>query len=166
MALSEDQRALLSLLVGGQTYEGVAEVLGISPAEVKIKAREAADALEREPDGDFSPEAVRSRLEGLDRPGSAAPPNPAAAEVPRDRRGWALWLALAAAVALAIVVVAVTRGGGSGGGDESPQPTGGGQEEAVPVKLTPVNGSRASGTVTITRVVDQPAVDIAIRGLA
>ena len=35
MALSEDQRALLRLLLAGDTYERVAEVLGTSAGEVR-----------------------------------------------------------------------------------------------------------------------------------
>ena len=42
MALSEDQRALLRLLLAGDTYEHVADVLGSSADEVRGRAHEAA----------------------------------------------------------------------------------------------------------------------------
>ena len=162
MALSEDQRALLRLLVGGESYEHVAELLGTTPEEVRSQAHQAASSLEREPVDDFTAEAVRARLEALDHPEAAPHPAAHAGEPPRDLRRWALWAALGAAIALAVVVVAVA---GGGGGDESTQTVTGGQEEAVPIRLAPVNGSRASGNITIIRVVDQPAVDLEIRGL-
>jgi hypothetical protein len=65
---------------------------------------------------------------------------------------------------LAVVLLVVAIGGGGGGGDETTT-SGGGQEEAVPVRLTPVGDSRASGGLTIVRIADQPAVDLDIRGL-
>ena len=36
----------------------------------------------------------------------------------------------------------------------------------MPVRLSPVGGSHASGGLTIVRVADQPAVDLDIRGLS
>jgi hypothetical protein len=35
----------------------------------------------------------------------------------------------------------------------------------VPIKLSPVGGSGASGSIAVVRVADQPAVDLALRGL-
>jgi len=35
----------------------------------------------------------------------------------------------------------------------------------VPIRLTPVGGSRARGMISVVRVADQPAVDLAIAGL-
>jgi sigma-70-like protein len=163
MALSEDQRALLRLLVGGESYEHVAELLGTTPADVRSRAHQAASSLEDDSGDDLPAERVRDTLDALDHPDAASHPAAHAAEPRRDFRRWALWAAVAAAIALAVVVVAVA--GGGGGGDESSQTVTGGQEEAVPIRLAPVNGSRASGNITIIRVVDQPAVDLEIRGL-
>jgi len=170
MALSEDQRALLRLLLAGDTYERVAEILGTAPEEVRSRARGAAEVLERQADPEFDARAVRERLDALDGAGSggtegagAASATPAAAtRPPRDVRRLVLWGALGLAVVVALVVVAIARHGGSG---NDTAPSGGAQEEAVPVALAPVNGSRASGGITIIRVADQPAVDLAIRGL-
>jgi hypothetical protein len=66
-------------------------------------------------------------------------------------------------VLLVVLVVVTFAGGGSGGEDTST--VGGAQEDAIPVRLTPVGGSKASGGLTIVRVADQPVVDLAIRGL-
>ena len=55
MALSEDQRALLGLLLAGDTYERVAELLGTSADEVRKRAHEAADALEAQDDPEIPP---------------------------------------------------------------------------------------------------------------
>ena len=43
MALSEDQAALLRLLLAGDTYDRVAEVLGTTAADVKARAHAACD---------------------------------------------------------------------------------------------------------------------------
>jgi hypothetical protein len=166
MALSEAQRALLQLLVAGDTYERVAEVLGVGADEVRARAHDAASVLERDPSGDLSPEVVRRRLEALEgSQGGAEPPTSVAAPQGSPRRRWALWLAGGAAVlALAIVLVVVATSGGGGGGETSTQP--GDREDVVPIKLSPVGGSKASGMISVVRVADQPAVDLAIQGLA
>jgi hypothetical protein len=164
VALSEDQRALLRLLMAGDTYERVAQVLGTSVDDVRRRAHDAAAALEDEPDREMDAEAVRARLEALEGTAPGGPP-PAAAGQPRaDRRRLALWIVLGAA-ALVLLIVLLVVGGGSGGGGGDTTTAGGGQEEAVPVRLSPVNGSHASGGLTIIRIADQPAVDLDIRGL-
>lgn len=165
MTLSEDQRALLGLLLAGESYEHVAEVLGTNAADVRERAQRAAGALEREGDPEISPDAVGARLAALDGgPGAAT----ATAEVPAaaapDRRRSALWIILGAGALVLVVVLLVVASGG-GGGDQSTTTSSGAQEDAVPVRLTPVGGSGASGGLTIIRIADQPAVDLDIRGL-
>jgi hypothetical protein len=164
MALSEDQRALLRLLIAGDTYERVAEVLGTSVDDVRRRAHEAAGALEREKDPEIPAEAARERLEALeDGPGGRT--DPAAAAPPRnERRRLVLWMVIGGAAAVLLVVLLVV-GVGGGGGDDNTTTSGGGQEDAVPVRLTPVGGSHASGGLTIVRIADQPAVDLDIHGL-
>jgi hypothetical protein len=165
MALSEDQRALLELLLAGDTYERVAELLGETAAEVQAKAHDAASALEGAPAEDLSLQAVRERLDALEGSGAgAAPERVAAPPSGANGRRWALWIALGAA-ALAAVVVLVVIGTGGDGGDQT-TPTHADQEDVVPIKLSPVGGSRASGMISVVRVADQPAVDLAIQGLA
>jgi hypothetical protein len=162
MALSEDQRALLGLLLAGDTYERVAEVLGTNADDVRTRAHRAASGVEVDDDAEISPEAVRERLAVLDGH-REAPPEPTAP--PRaDRRRLALWIVAAGAGVVLIVVLLVVAIGG-GGDDETATPSGGGQEDAVPVRLTPVGGSHAGGGFTIVRVADQPVVDLDIRGL-
>ncbi len=164
MGLSEDQRALLNLLVGGDTYERIADVLGASPAEVRERAREAAAALEREPTPDLSPAIVAERLRARETGGTAARPSaPAPSVTPLRRRSAAVLVAGGALVLLA-VVLALTLLDGNGGDAPQPPPRQA-EEDAVVVELSPVGGSGASGTVTIARIEDQPAVDLEIAGL-
>jgi hypothetical protein len=164
MALSEDQRALLRLLLAGDTYERVAEMLGASADGVRGRAHEAAATLEKEPDPEIDAEAVRQRLEALEG-APAGEQGPAAAEPPlTERRRLALWI-LAGGAALVLLVVLLVVGIGGGGGGDNTTTAAGGQEEAVPVRLSPVGGSHASGGFTIIRIADQPAVDLDIRGL-
>jgi hypothetical protein len=165
MALSEDQRALLRLLIAGDTYERVAEVLGTSADDIRRRAHDAANALDQGPDPEMPAEAVRERLAALE--GDAgAQPVPATDEATQAaRRRWALWIVVGGAVAVLLVVLLVVGiGGGDSGGETST--VGGGQEDAVPITLSPVGGSKASGGLTIIRIADQPAVDLEIRGLA
>lgn len=165
MALSEDQRALLRLLVSGDTYEQVASVLGIDAAEVRTRAHDAARSLEEAPDREFPSDDVSARLEALEgRPGTVEAASPGATARGRERRPWVLWLAGGAIAVAAIVVLVVVIGGGDGGG-ESATATRSDQEDVVPIKLTPVAGSRATGMISVVRVADQPAVDLAIAGL-
>lgn len=165
MALSEDQRALLRLLLSGDTYEQVSSVLGIDAAEVRTRAHDAARSVEQAPDREFSPEDVSARLETIEgRPGAAEAASPRAAAQTGGRRPWALWLAGGAMAVAAIVVLVVLIGGGGGGG-ESSTATRSDREDVVPIKLTPVAGSRATGMVSLVRVADQPAIDLAIGGL-
>jgi hypothetical protein len=163
MALSEDQRALLGLLLAGDTYERVAQVLGTSPDEVRRRAHQAAGALGGESDPEISSESVRERLEALDG-GPAQDSAAVAAPAQDERRRTLLWIVLGGA-ALVLVVVLLVVGIGGGGEDEGTATLGGDQEEAVPVRLSPVGGSQASGELTIIRIADQPAVDLEIRGL-
>jgi hypothetical protein len=163
MALSEDQRALLGLLLAGETYEHVAEVLGASTADVRGRAHQAADVLDREDDPEMPPDAVRDRLAALEG-GSAAGTAPAAPAGGAGRGRVALWIVLGGA-ALVLVVVLLVVGIGGDGGDQSTTTSGSAQEDAVPVRLSPVGDSRASGGLTIIRIADQPAVDLDIRGL-
>jgi hypothetical protein len=164
MGLSEDQRALLRLLIAGDTYEQVADVLGTSPDMVRTRAREAVESLEREPDPELSTDAVRGRLDALESPPTetaVAPPSPAA-PAGGDRRRLALWLVVGGAALIALVVLLVV---GVGGGDDNTSTSGGAQEDVVPIRLTPVGGSSARGGLTIVRIGDQPAVDLDITGL-
>ena len=71
MALSEDQRALLGLLLAGDTYERVADVVGTSADEVRRRAYDAADELDAQDEPEFPTGAVTERLAALD--GAPAP---------------------------------------------------------------------------------------------
>jgi hypothetical protein len=164
MALSEDQRALLRLLLAGDTYEHVGEVLGTGAADVRRRAHEAAATLRSEPDPELPVGDVERRLDVLEGRQPAVPAPPAEGAT-ADRRRLAIWFGLGGAALLAVVVLIVVATSGGGGGGGSTGTTTGDQEDVVPVKLTPVGGSRASGSIAIARVGDQPVVDLAIRGL-
>ena len=164
MALSADQRALLRLLIAGDTYEQVAQVLGTSAEDVRGRAHQAANVLDAGEHPELPVDAVRERLaalEGTPGPDAGIAPAPSSRA---ERRPLGLWIVLGGA-ALVLVVVLLVVGLGGGGGDEQTTTSGGGQEEAVPVRLSPVGGSHASGGLTIVRVADQPVVDLDIRGL-
>jgi hypothetical protein len=163
MALSEDQRALLSLLIAGDDYDRVASMLGTSADDVRTRAHEAASALERGATPEMPPEAVRARLAALEGATVGQAVSPAVAPAQAGRRRWALWALAGGAAAVVLVVLLVV--GIGGGGDDGTTSTAGGQEDVVPIRLTPVGGSHASGGLTIIRVGDQPAVDLEIRGL-
>ena len=156
MALSSDQRALLRLLLAGDDYEQVADVLGASEVEIRERAHAAAASLERERDSELPTDVVASRLRQLE---GGASPQPATAR-PGSR---VLWAVGAGAIAVLALVLALTvfSGDDDDGGVTPPVD----REEAVTVELTPVGGSRATGTVTIIRLADQPTLDLAIRGL-
>jgi hypothetical protein len=66
---------------------------------------------------------------------------------------------------VAVVVLVIAVGGGSGGDDGTTTATRSDQEDVVPIKLDPVGGSKAAGMISVVRVADQPAVDLAIAGL-
>jgi hypothetical protein len=164
MSLPEEQRALVQLLLTGDTYAGVSEVLGASPDEVRERAREALAELEREPDPELPTEALEARIRELDG-GEEATSDPSAPAGPlaSGRRRWGLWLAIGGAlIVIAVVLVVVSSGGGGDDGGTAPTSD---QEDAVPVRLSPVGGSSARGGITVIRVGDQPAVDLDIRGL-
>jgi hypothetical protein len=166
MALTEDQRALLGLLLGGDTYERIADVLGIDPGEVRSRAHEAAAALEEERTPDPSPKALRERLRVLEGgAGPAASPTsaPAPAAAVRSRRPVPL-LAAAGALVVLVVVLALTILDGDDGGESQAPPSD--EEDVVVVQLSPVGDSGARGSLTLARIGDQPAVDLDIRDLA
>jgi hypothetical protein len=164
MALSEDQRALLGLLLAGDTYERVADLLGTIPDDVRSRAHEAADVLAGENDPELSPDAVRARLEALEGGTQEQQPEVAPPSMDDGRRRTLLWIVAGGAVLVAVVVLLVVGiEGGDGNGNTTTAADA--EEEAVPVRLSPVGGSRASGGLTIIRIADQPAVDLEIQGL-
>jgi hypothetical protein len=165
MALSEDQRALLRLLLTGDTYEQVAEVLGTNTSAVRDRAREAVTSLEREGAEPDLAEAARKRLEELESGAAPAPAAPETEVAPEHSGGLPplAWVTIAGALIALVVAFVVVQAG-----DESSEPTPASpqsQEDVVEVKLDPVGGSGASGTARIVRVADLPAIDVDISGL-
>jgi Anti-sigma-K factor rskA len=165
MSLTEDQRALLRLLLAGDGYAQIAEVMGTSSAEVRARAYEAADRMSPETLDGRTVEDVRDRLFSLNGLDSAAEvASPASREAAPRHYPRALWLAVAAAAVVLAVVVVLTQAGGDE--NEEPQTTASDQEDIINIELRPVGGSQASGTAAIVRVEDLPAVDLDARGLA
>lgn len=165
MPLTQDQRALLRLLLAGDNYEQIAAVLGASPTELQARAHEAAGSMEEETLDGRSEKDVRERLRTLD--GASSTVDAPGPERPFQRRRAvprALWPAVAAAVVVVVAVLGYTQLGGEGG--DEPQVTAQDQEDVVSIKLIPVGRSQASGTVAIVRVADLPAIDLDVRGLA
>ncbi len=165
MALSEDQRALLRLLVGGDTEEHVADLLGTSPSDVRDRAGQAVAELERSGEDPELANAARQRLHELERgPVAEAASSPDQAPATRERRLPRLaWITIGGALAVLVVAFLVVQLGGDSN-DSSPAPPRD-QEDVIEVQLEPVAGSGASGTARIVRVEDLPALDVAISGL-
>jgi Anti-sigma-K factor rskA len=167
MPLSEDQRALLRLLIDGDDYAEVGAVLGTGPEEVRARARDAADQLERDGDDPELSAAARERLDQLEGRTTGADPGAAAEAAPAERRAprltRAAWITIGAVLAaLAIALVVVLSGGDSG----DPAPSGPDvQEEVVSIELEPASGETARGTAQLVRVSDLPAIDIDVSGL-
>jgi len=166
MPLSEDQRALLRLLLGGDSYEQVAAVLGTSASEVRDRAERAAAELERSGEDPGLAEASRRRLRDLEH-GPAAEGAPSqVAPASADRRGLPrlAWITIAGALAALVIAFVVVQLGGDSE-EPSPSPTSA-EEDVIEVKLDPVGGSGASGTAAIVRIEDLPAIDVSVSGLA
>jgi hypothetical protein len=167
MPLSEDQRALLRLLAGGDTYEHVAGLLGTSPSDVRDRAGEAVAELERSGEDPELAEAAGVRLRELEE-GPAARPAPSEGETPAtDRRGLPrlAWVTIGAALAALVVAFAVVLLGGDSDDSPSSAPPRD-QEDVIEIELEPVGGSGASGSAAIVRVADRPAIDVNVSGLA
>jgi hypothetical protein len=163
MALSEDQRALLRLLLDGEDYDAIGSLLGEGPDAVRERAHEALAAA-----GESDPplaDAVRERLLRLD---GAEPTDAAEApsRVNSPSRRLALWLPLTVgAVALAVIVLVAS---GAFDGDSPPEPSsapGPDREDVVVIALKPVGGASAKGSARLIRIDDLPTLDIDVTGL-
>jgi hypothetical protein len=82
MGLSDDQKALLRLLAGGQGYEDIAALLGTSVDEVKAKATAAVEQLEAEGIPAPTLPGAPTRPAADPAPPSDPPPPPAPPPVP------------------------------------------------------------------------------------
>ena len=162
MALSEDQRALLRLLLDGEDYESIGALLGEDPAVVRDRAHGALAASGAE-DPPLAT-AVRDRIADLD----GTPPAEIVDSSQRQprRRRLALWLPLAIAAVAVAAIVLVVGGVFEGDSEDSPAPPPtAAQEDVVVIPLKPVAGASAKGSARIIRIEDLPALDIDVIGL-
>lgn len=164
MPVTEDQRALLRLLIDGSDYTEIAELLGVSASEVRSRAAEALAGVEREGADSELAAAAKARIGQLESGEPGRPVQaPAASRGPR-RFGPSTWLLIGGVVALAVVLIVVLSSGGSD--QSSATSSQSAQEDVVTINFAPVGGSHAHGTARIVRVADRPAVDFEIAGLA
>ena len=159
MALSEDQRALMRLLLEGEDYGSIATLLGDEPEAVRERAHRARDEV-----GTDEPklaEAITHRVAQLDGIESEAP------RVPRSRRPrLSVWLPLAiGVVALAVIAVVVSGVFDSDSSPSSSSAPAPDREDVVVIKLNPVGGASAKGEARLLRIEDLPALDVDVVGL-
>jgi hypothetical protein len=151
VGLSGDQKALLRLLAQReQGYDDVAALMGLSVDEVRVRVKDALDAVEREggevPAAPVKAKAPAAKPEAPVTKEPAAPepvktpeskpaakavnraPTPAAAtkrqsgsKLPKERRVWAI----AGGLGLVIVVILLLATGVIGGGDSDSDPNAG-----------------------------------------
>ena len=158
MAVGDDQRALLRLLVSGEDYESIAGLMGVSASEVRRRAH-AAIADTGSLDSELA-EASRRRIAELD----GQPQAEVAAAPSPGRRRMPVWAPIGAgAVILAVILVLVLGGGGEDGGT-----TGLSQEQeqlGEEIRLLPTSEPGARGIARIVSISDLPALDLAVSGL-
>src|SRR5687768_9931422 len=135
MPLSEDQRALLRLLLGGDTYEQVAAMLGTSASDVRDRAEGAAAELESSGEDPELAEAARLRLRELEHGPAASLAASVSASAPAERRGLPrlAWITIAGALAALVVTFVVVQLGGDSD-EPSPAPPSA-QEDVVEITL-------------------------------
>ena len=165
MALSEDQRALLRLLLDGEDYESIATLLGDEPDAIRERAHAAlaaSDSDERQ-----LSVAVRDRIAQLDgTPSDGTPPDQVADEpTGSGSRRLALWIPLGVALVAVTAIVLVVSGVFEGDSPDSPAPPPGPDEDVVVIPMKPVAGASAKGSARIIRIEDLPALDIDVIGL-
>jgi hypothetical protein len=165
MGLSEDQKALLRLLAGGQGYDDIAALMGASVDEVQAKAQGAVEQLESEgipaptlpggparaavepaPEPTSEPKVApepKAKPTPAPKPAPVKSPPPAAASRPAGRPGLKMPSGSGARAAIvgglivvALIVVIVIVSGGGGGDDSTASGT------------TTGNGSEAKETLT------------------
>jgi hypothetical protein len=144
VGLSGDQKALLRLLAQReQGYEDIASLMGLSVEEVRVRVKDALDAIEREggeappapaePPPASAPEkkpepAAEKAPERKPRPASPAPdvppraaaakqPRPQRSALPKERRVLAIAGGLGAIVLVIVLLATGTIGGGDSGSD-------------------------------------------------
>jgi hypothetical protein len=183
VALSEEQRALLRLLLAGDSVSSIAALLGTDPSEVRSRADAALARLAEE-----DPEEARTTADRLRRVlaadeegaqptaavkptdaarGTGLPPRPGRS--PRVRDGNRRRLALRAVFALSALalIATVLVAGGFLSGSEEPTTSSGDDiaEDVVEIELTATGGGAAGGQARLIRVEDRPVLDFDLNRL-
>jgi len=179
MPLGDDQKAMLRLLAGGQSYEDIAALMGLSVDEVATKAKGAVAQLEAEgipapslPDapGGAAPKPAEPPAETPPAPVEKAPepqpaPEPAkepaakasppsspssTAAKPGDTNKLLAIGAGVAAIAIVVLLVLLLTGGDDDKGD----PTTASAGDTTSAEVTNANGEEPEPTMAVLKAVD------------
>jgi outer membrane biosynthesis protein TonB len=182
VGLSGDQKALLRLLAQReQGYDDVAALMGLSVDEVRVRVKDALDAVEREPGATEPapppPEPVAEKrpepaAEKAPAPKPKSPPPKAAAEkpatprpsLPKERRV----LAIAGGLGAIVLIIVLLATGAIGGGDDTgsgSDPAGSGSDPAATSELTKAEEAVANAK-DLTKAVLSPVDGSDAKGLA
>jgi hypothetical protein len=160
-----------------QGYDDVAALMGLSVDEVRVRVKDALDAVERE--GSEVPAAPVEAKAPESKPAPKAvnrAPTPAAAtkrqsgsKLPKERRVWAI----AGGLGLVIVVILLLATGVIGGGDSDSDPNAGdtvaqrqpGDEQITGAVLKPLDGGDAKGRAVLGKEGKAAAMIVEATGL-
>ena len=121
-------------------------MLGTSAHEVRERAHDAAAALRRAPQPGLSADQVEERLAVLEgRRGGACPIRRQSIRTDRSSAALPVARARSGRGGRRGRAIVVAGGGDGGGGSATATVSAGGREDVVPIRLTPVGGSEASG---------------------
>jgi hypothetical protein len=161
-----------------QGYDDVAALMGLSVDEVRVRVKDALDAVERE-GGEAAPAPVKAPKAPEPKPAiktkdPAPAPAPAAkkpsgSRLPKERRVWAIAGGLGVVVVVILLLATGVIGGGDSGSDSgSPdtvaqrQP---GDEQITGAVLKPLDGGDAKGRAVLGKEGKTAAMIVEATGL-
>jgi hypothetical protein len=182
VGLSGDQKALLRLLAQReQGYEDIAALMGLSVDEVRVRVKDALEAVEREggevPPLPPVPKEPPKAEEKAPKPAPAAKPEPTPAParrkpsggLPKERRV----LAIAGGLGVIVVVIVLLATGVLGGGDPDSGSNSGdtvaqrqpSDEQITGAVLKPLDGGDAKGRAVLGKEGKAAAMIVEATGL-
>jgi hypothetical protein len=193
VGLSGDQKALLRLLAQReQGYDDVAALMGLSVDEVRVRVKDALDAVERE-GGEATaapvevPKAAAEKPEAapmakqpnppesepaktsLSKPAAKTAKKPSGSKLPKERRVWAIAAGLGAVVVVILLLATGVIGGDDSGSDSEAgdtvaqrQP---GDEQITGAVLKPLDGGDAKGRAVLGKEGKTAAMIVEATGL-